>query len=92
MVGLKDETDVIAPEFGEVLGTRTGGRSAAHPNNSARRRHQASHNREQRGLAAPRWSHQEDQLAAVERQAYAFERLYFAGAVAEAFYDVDSID
>jgi hypothetical protein len=27
VVGLKDETDVIAPEFGEVLGTRTGRRS-----------------------------------------------------------------
>src|SRR5882724_6309552 len=92
MVGLKDETDVIAPEFGEVLRPRPGGRSAVKANNSVRRRHQASHDREQRGLAAPRWSHQKDQLTAVERQAYAFERLYFAGAAAKAFDDVDSID
>src|SRR5690606_5276704 len=46
----------------------------------------------QRGLATARRSHQERQLAGPERQADALERPHAAGAFAQLFDDIDSLE
>jgi len=80
---------VIAPELGEVsaLRLRSIGREG---NNSARRviRHPIT---ESSVVLPLPMSHQKDQLAAVERQAYAL-RPWTSPGRAKAFDDVDSID
>src|SRR5579862_5748098 len=59
---------------------------------SLRRRQHAAEYGEQRRLAAARWSHQERQLTAGEREAYALQGLHLARPDAEEFHDFDRLD
>ena len=82
MVGLKDEPHMLAPELGQFLGPGTFRGATAQANASARGRQHASEDRQQRGLAAAGRPHQQRQFAALERQAYALERLHLSRPLA----------
>src|SRR6266699_1680547 len=92
MVGLKDEPHMLAPELGQFLGTGTFRGAAAHANGSARGRHHASEDRQQRGLAAARRPNQQRQFAALERQTYALARSDLSRPLASQLDDIDGLD
>ena len=92
MIGLEYEAQVLAPYLGQLLGQRAGDGLPVDAHRSARRRQHASEHRQQRGLAAARWPHEQRELAARERQAYPLEGLDAAGALAEEFDDVDGLE
>src|ERR1043166_9248229 len=92
MVGLKDEADVLAPEPGQRLGRGAFRRAAAQANRSAGGSEHAAEDRQQRGLAAAGWSHQQGQFAASERQAHPLERLHLRRAPAQPLHDIDDFD
>src|SRR5262249_3414904 len=92
MVGLKHKAHVVAPEPGEVFRGGALGRAAADTDRSAGRCQHAAEDREQGGLAAAGWPHEERKLTAFDREADAFERMHLGRAVAEHLCDIDRLD
>src|SRR3974390_642619 len=92
MVGLKNKSDMLAPEPGELLGPKSLRRMSAHANRSTCGCQYATKDRKQSGLAAARGPHQECQLATRKRQTYALESRHAPCPAAEKFYDIDGLD
>jgi len=64
--GLKDEPNVIEADAGQFALAETGDLFACDLNAAGSGTQDAAHDRQKRGLAAARWSHEKKQLASVE--------------------------
>ena len=92
VVGLEDEADVTATDIGQFLGVEVVNDLAFDPHAARGWRQNTAEDREQRGLAAAGWSHQQSQLSGPQRQADALERLHAASALPQLLYDVERLE
>src|SRR5262249_14882870 len=92
MKSLKNEADVLPADAGELLRVRALRRMPADEDVPLGRRQHAAENRKKRGLAASRWTHQDSQLAAANRQVDVFQCPHLASTGAERFAHVACFD
>src|SRR5262249_23511169 len=87
MIGLEYETDMVTPDFCESLLVSSGGRRPADGRRTRAWRQHASQDQQQRGLSAAGGAHQQGQLAALQGEVDAAQRLHLAGAASKRLLD-----